>query len=120
MAKNLEKQIAKPLYTVEPWSYTQCDGKTHIEAYVIASGKRAIVAEIFSIKGHSAEDMAEFIIQAINNLDKEEVLINDLVVALEMCLECENGHLDWSAEHDGEVALRHAKESRQHPRSRVG
>jgi hypothetical protein len=119
MAKSLEKQIAKALYTVEPWSYIQCDGKTHIEAYVMASGKRAVVAETFSTQGYSAEAMAEFIIHAINNLDKEEVLINELVMALEMCLECENRQLDWSTEHDGELALRHAKETRRHARSRV-
>lgn len=97
----------KPLFTFEPWSCIHQSGKSQIEAYVAASGRREVIAETLPTPGSSAEAVAEFIVRAINDIDKREHLINEMEAALEICLECEG--LNWSAEHDAEVALRHAK-----------
>jgi hypothetical protein len=102
------KPDPKPAYTFEPWSCVHRDEKSEIEAYVMATGKREIIAETRATFGSTAEAVAEFIVRAVNDIDKREHLINEMTAALEMCLECE-GPLDWSAEHDAEVSLRHAK-----------
>ena len=95
-------------YLVQPWSSVFRNGQWEIEAYSMASGKRETIATICSTQGFSPDRLASFIVQAVNNVERQECLINELSLALEMCLECE-GKLDWSAEHDAEVALRHAK-----------
>lgn len=107
MPKNDKKTKTKLAYTIEPWSCVHRSGRSQIEAYVMAAGKRAIVAETFATAGHTAETLAEFIVLAVNSLAGRENLIDEMEAALEICLEC--GGLNWSAEHDAELALRHAK-----------
>lgn len=94
-------------YIVEPWSCSVRDGTWQLDAYSIVSGKREVVAQTFSSAGFSAEAVAGFILRAINNITKRESLIDEMEAALEICLECEG--LTWSAEHDAEIALRHAR-----------
>lgn len=98
----------KHKYTIQPWSCVFRDGQWEIEAYSMAFGQREVVATICATRGFSPDRLASFIVGTINSLEKQECLINEMRLALEMCLECD-GKLDWSAEHDAEVALRHAK-----------
>lgn len=92
--------------TFQPWSCEHEDGKSRVEAYNAATGQRETVLETYATSGHSAEAIAEFITQAVNNFDKREQLINEMQAALEICLECDG--LNWAAEHDADVALRRA------------
>jgi hypothetical protein len=78
-----------------------------MNVYSMASGKREIIAETHQTSGGTAEAIAEFIVRAINDIDKREHPIKEMAEALEICLECEG--LNWSAEHDAEVVLPHAK-----------
>lgn len=95
-------------FTIEPWSCVHRNGAWEIDAYSMVSGKREIIATIAANKGFSEDAIAHFIINAINIIDKRELLIEEMSMALEICLESKDGKLDWSAEHDAEVALRHA------------
>ena len=101
------KKPGKPAYTLEPWSRVHQDGVWKIEAYSMATGKREAIAEIRQSAGFCAEDIAEFIVATVNNLEKERQLIGEMIAALELCLECEG--ITWEAEHDAEIALRHAR-----------
>ena len=97
----------KPPYTFEPWLCVHGPEKSQIEAYIMATGKREVIAEAVPTAGNTAEEVAEFIVRTVNDIEKRELLINEMLSALEICLECEG--LNWSAEHDAEVAERHAK-----------
>lgn len=103
------KKPRKPAYTLEPWSRVHQDGIWKIETYSMATGKREVVAEIRQSAGFSAEAIADYIVNAVNNLEKREHLIGEMIAALELCLECEG--ITWEAEHDAEIALRHARQS---------
>jgi hypothetical protein len=92
--------------TIQPWSCIHQDSKSQIEAYVMATGNREILAEVFPSPGHSAESIAEFIVHAVNEFEKRERLIDSMQAALEICLECKG--LAWEAEHDVEIVLRRA------------
>lgn len=97
----------KPNYTIEPWTRVCRNGKWEIEAFSPATGKKEVIAEIRPNCGFSPDRLAEFVVATVNALENREQLIRQMSVALEMCLERDN--LDWSAEHDAEVALRRAK-----------
>jgi lysine/ornithine N-monooxygenase len=92
--------------TIQPWSCVHQDGKSQIEAYVMGTGKREIIAEAFPTSDNTAESIAEFIVHAVNEFEKREQLIDAMQSALEICLECEG--LTWAAEHDADIVLRRA------------
>jgi hypothetical protein len=92
--------------TLQAWTCTHDTGKSRVEAYNAATGKRETVLETFPTDSMSAEAIAEFIATAVNNFDKREHLIEEMQAALEICLECDG--LDWAAEHDADAALRRA------------
>lgn len=108
MRKANKKNEVKAALTTEPLSCIHRADKSQIEAYITASGEREIIGEIFSVTGIKAKAIAEFIITAINNIDKREHLIDEMEAALDICLACEG--LDWAAEHDAEIALRHSRQ----------
>ncbi|HUY67998.1 MAG TPA: hypothetical protein VMV79_01695 [Alphaproteobacteria bacterium] len=98
----------KTAFAAAPWSCAQrADGVWEIEATSPASGRREVIAEIRPAKGLPPPRLAAFIVEAVNDMPKRACLIEEMRLALEMCLECEG--LDWSAEHDAEIVLRHAK-----------
>ena len=99
---------AHALFGLEPLSCRHYPDHSDIEAYVMASGDRQPVAEIKASAYFSAEAAAEFFAKAVNDYARHKSLIAELVAALESCLECKG--LDWSAEHDGELALRRARQ----------
>jgi hypothetical protein len=57
--------------------------------------------------GFTAEALATFIIGVVNDYEATQSLIDDMIGALETCLECKA--LDWSAEHDVDIVLRRAR-----------
>lgn len=99
----------KPLYAIAPWSCVHYPDRSEIEAYVEAAGDWEIIAEVRQTAHVAAEATANFIIRVVNDYEKTQHLINEMTAALENCLECEG--LNWSAEHDAEVALRRAKQA---------
>jgi hypothetical protein len=105
--KAVKKATASPANTIRFWSYTHQKDKSKIEAYTKATGKNEIITEIFSTPDASAETIAKLIVKAVNNLENHERIFSEMEAALEMCLE--TGNLNWAAEHDADIALRHAK-----------
>jgi hypothetical protein len=99
-----KKSKTEAAATIQPWSCVHQEGKSQIQAYVMATGQHEVLAEIASVPGYTAEAMAEFIVNAVNNFDKRERLIEEMKSALETCLE--SGGLNWAAEHDADVVLR--------------
>jgi len=49
-------------------------------------------------------------VSAVNGNRQNEAVITELVGALETCLDCEGGKLDFAAEQEAEAALRKAGE----------
>jgi hypothetical protein len=101
--KAKKKSKTQASATIQPWSCIHQDSKSQIEAYVMATGNREILAEVFPSPGHTAESIAEFIVHAVNEFEKREQLIDSMQAALEICLECKG--LVWKAEHDVEIVL---------------
>jgi hypothetical protein len=64
--------------------------------------------------------MANFIIRVVNDYEATQRLIDDMIGALETCLEYKA--LDWAAEHEVDIVLRHARATRGHtpPASAAG
>jgi hypothetical protein len=102
------KKPSKPIYTFEPWSCVLHNGAWAMEAYNVATDKREIVAEISATSTFPPDAIADFIIRAVNIIDKREHLINEMALVLEMCLESKDGKLDWAAEHDAEIVIQRA------------
>jgi hypothetical protein len=109
--RSMPKANSKPetnlAYTIQPWSCVHENGKSQIEAYVMATGKHEMIAETFPTSDNSAEAVAELIVKAINMYDKRERLIEEMVAALEICLECEG--LNSVAAHDAAIVLYRSK-----------
>jgi hypothetical protein len=49
-----------------PWSCTQFGNQSEIEAFVGSTGKRETIADVHGVAGVDAEDMADFIVRAVN------------------------------------------------------
>ena len=93
----------KPLYALAPWSCRRAADHMAIEAYVEAAGDWQKVAQVRQTAFIDAEATANFIVRAVNDYEKNRFSIDELMSALELCLECEG--ISWEAEHDAEIAL---------------
>lgn len=51
-----------------PWTCTNFGDRSEIEAFVKETGKWETVAEVRAVAGTDAEDVASFIVQAVNAL----------------------------------------------------
>ncbi len=78
-----------------------------IEAYSFTTGSLQIIASTRKAKNIDARQNAEYIIQAVNNYDKNLALISELICALDMCLA--NERLTWEAEQEAEIVVARAK-----------
>ena len=87
-------------------------GSAFVEAYSARIQGWAIVAEAKGMAELDADDIAQWIVEAVNAGPPNEALIAELSGALQTCLECD-GRLDFSAEQDVEAALRRAGERRK-------
>lgn len=97
----------KPLYAIAPWSCVHHPDHSEIQTYVEAAGDWQTIADVRHTGGFTAETMANFIIRVVNDYEATQHLIDDMIGALETCLECKA--LDWAAEHDVEIVLRRAR-----------
>jgi hypothetical protein len=73
-------------YSIEPWEYTHTPNYAEITAYVEASGKREVVAKIMPTSGFSAEFMAGYLCQLVNDHNTNHSLLVAAKEALELCL----------------------------------
>jgi hypothetical protein len=105
--KSKDRAAALASYVIQPWSCNHLSTRSQIVAYNKAVSQRVIIAETFEMPSYTAQELAEFIIASINNIEKRENLIDEMASALELCLEC--GGLNWAAEHDAEISLRRAR-----------
>lgn len=100
----------KPNIPPAPWSCRHYEDRSDIEAHNESLNGRAIIATFNHAPGVDAKAMADFIVKLVNGHDKTEHLIEEMISALEICLESKN--IGWSAEHDAELALKLARERR--------
>lgn len=74
-------------YAVHPWECRHYDDHSVITAYVEASGNWERVAEICNTSGASAETMATFLCNLINDNQKDRNLLVAAMNALQTCLD---------------------------------
>jgi hypothetical protein len=98
----------KGLPNLEPWSCQHHPDHSLIEAYVMGKGDWETIAEVRASAYVNAEQLANFIIKAVNNYDRHQKLIAELASALELCLECEG--ITWEVEQEAGVILRRIKQ----------
>jgi len=93
-------------HTIAPWSCRHDSAKSEIEAYVEASGRREIIATLEQAGAFDAEQVAEFIIRAVNDFEKTHRLLEQMTQALENCLACD---LTWEAENEADILVRRGR-----------
>ncbi|MGA8616338.1 MAG: hypothetical protein WB760_32515, partial [Xanthobacteraceae bacterium] len=105
MSKALETALAAVSV-----SWRQRKGSAFVEAYSPTLKAWAIVAEGKDTPEWTGRDIAALVVNAVNGNQRNEAIITELVGALETCLECDDGKLDFSAEQEAEAALHMAGE----------
>ena len=77
----------KSFYSIHPWqSVHQKDGFA-LRAYVEASGEWETIMTIHSSSGCTAETMAEFVLNLINDNQRHQNILFEAMSALELCLQ---------------------------------
>jgi hypothetical protein len=107
-AKTVAPVKNKPVHALAPWSCVHHGDRSEIKAYVMAAGEMETVAKIDQTKSVDAEVTAEFIARAVNDHEKMQNVIGELVAALELCLVCPD--LSWEANLEAGIAIAHAKQ----------
>ncbi len=109
-AKATMVATAKPkgLYFLHPWNAVHRRDCSLIEAYVEGLGDWQTVAEVRPTGHIDVEETANFIVRAVNDYQLNNEFIDELVAALELCLESKG--LTWEAEHEADVLIRRAAE----------
>jgi len=71
------RPIAEQLIlATRPWTCTNFGDQSEIEAYVEATGAWETIATVHAVNGVDAEDIASFIVRAVNLLGKSEKAIS--------------------------------------------
>lgn len=95
-------KIATPIAI--PWAiHNQKDG-SNIDAYIDAIGEWATIARTMPVEGVNPQEVAEQIIHAVNNYEKQEAMLGEMVMTMKLFLECDG--ISWEAEHDADILLR--------------
>lgn len=106
--KTARQPETKGLYFLHPWNALHRRDCSVIEAYVECAGDWETVAEVRPTGHIDVEATANYIVRAVNDYGFNRPFIDELVAALEMCLECDG--LTWEAEHEADVLVRRARE----------
>jgi hypothetical protein len=95
---NGEKPAQKPkcFYSAHAWQCRHLSDLSEILAYVEASGAWETIAEIHPTSGYSAEIIAAYICNLINDNQHNKSLLQEAMDALQMCMETER--LTFSSE----------------------
>jgi len=102
-AKTQEKSV----HSLLPWSCRQYPDRLAIEAYVMGSGEWETIVEVKPSAYVNTEEVGNFIVKAVNDYERHQKLIGELISALELCLECEG--ITWEAEQEASAILHRAK-----------
>lgn len=88
MSSPPKKRKAKPspFNSTVPWTYTSFGNQVEIEASFEAGGEWTTIAQVNAVADHDAEDVASFIVDAVNEKQKTRVLLRDLARVVEACL----------------------------------
>src|SRR5262249_7609178 len=89
------------------WACHHHAGGSDIEAYVPVKDGLDIIGQMKQTNGVNARANAELVVQAVNERGRYYPMINELIAALELCLE--NDSLTWEAEQEADIVLRRAK-----------
>jgi len=72
-----------------PWACTHFGEESEIEAHVEATGKWETIADVHPFMGFDGEDIASFILRAVNNYEKTQTLFPKIKSLLDLCLQAE-------------------------------
>jgi hypothetical protein len=107
VTKKLKPIIEKSILATKPWSCTLSGKHSEIDVYVEATGNWETIGNIQGVADIDAEDIASFIVQAVNTYEKTQRLIQKMKTTLELCLETEG--LDKETEQQIEAVLKDIK-----------
>ncbi|MFY9288427.1 MAG: hypothetical protein WAO98_07985 [Alphaproteobacteria bacterium] len=93
-------------YGIRPWSAAHYDGYSEISAYVEASGNIENIMTVRATSGASAEAIAEFALDLINDHQRNQHLLRDAIAALEAVMD---DGLDFSSEQNLEKNIQKLK-----------
>lgn len=90
-----------------PWSSVHFEGRSNVEAFVEPLGDWVVIAKVEDNLNVVAKETSDLITKAVNEYERNQEIIKELIAALELCMECPE--LTWEAEHDAELVLMRAK-----------
>ena len=93
-------------YTRHPWKCSSRNGKVQIEAYVEKSSNWETIIEVRSSSDASAEALAGYVSDIINQDQMRQELLEEAKAALE---QIEKEGITFSSEHDADRVLRRIK-----------
>jgi len=96
----------KGFYSIHPWKCQHYKDYSEILAYVEASGQWEVLCVLHATSGATAEVMAMFICNLINDHQKNQSLLNAAMEALRLCLEEDS--LTFASELAADHVLRRA------------
>ena len=98
----------KTVHTLAPWSCDHFGDRSEIRAYVMAAGNFEIIARIDQTKSIDAGTTANFIIRAVNDYEKMQNFIGELVGMIDLCIA--SGNLDRKIEREAELTIAYARQ----------
>jgi hypothetical protein len=108
-ASKPKSSISSPrqFYAAHPWQLRHKKTRTDVEAYVEASGKWETVLTVYPTSGATAETLANFAVGILNEHQSKIDLLQEAMMALELCLE--DDHLTFSSEQVADRAITRIK-----------
>lgn len=100
------------IYKLVPLSYEHHVGRSEISAYIREEKIWHVVATVEDSLYVSARKLVQFMVRTVNDYGDQQELIEEMKIALELCLKCE-GPLTWEAEQEARVILGRAKLSQK-------
>ncbi len=94
--------------TPERWICNHHANGSDIEAYVVADNCLEVIAQTRQTQNIDAKANASLIVRAVNDYEKHQSLIAELISALELCLASDT--LSWEAEQEAEIVVARAKQ----------
>jgi hypothetical protein len=106
MPKRTKGKAQHPDCSLQHWRCQHLPGYSEITAYAEASQKWELVAVVSPASGVSANEVAEFIIRALNESQRDHDLLRAAMLALEGVME---EGLTYSTEQDADVVVQRIK-----------
>ncbi len=87
--KTKTEAFKSSLLSTLPWDHTSFGDGAEIEACVTGTDKWETIADVRPFLGFDGEDIAAYIVCAVNNHEKMRAQLQKANKALELCLSCE-------------------------------